>query len=469
MATKKSGGSRKNTPRGSNTARKTSKSNSSYTTSRQRQEALAKEARQDRAKRTWKTIGIAFLVLILLAVLGFAGFGIAYVVTDGFGGKVPTAVIMIEDDMYTESADGIAIYPGDEIRVQSLTGATEYDVRIEANAESGDFSFTVGAEPYTWHDLAGQDVTKGFTLTQTDLGFTVDYESFETIIAAVKGADVVIAEGADLSGDMFDLVITMGETEYRFGFGIGLPVSGIELDPDHIIINADKQPVEEPEEPSVGEEYSIGYDLLGGGSATINFKNGTEQFVNSGFAKTGDTVEFTFSDVTENYRVSRVTLQDYNTGSDIHDIVDENGDGTYTFVMPSQDVIVMVYVIPDESDEPAVYGYARDYIRCTVRAVKALEEAAKDRDNPTIGVPETDPDALAALNECKNELTQADEFYTLVQGDSDGIQDDQLAADYYAAYNAATAMTLQIEMGTYTKSSVAEIIADLGDIMERYQ
>ena len=115
MATKKSGGSRKNTPRGSNTARKTSKSNSSYTTSRQRQEALAKEARQDRAKRkrTWKTIGIAFLVLILLAVLGFAGFGIAYVVTDGFGGKVPTAVIMIEDDMYTASADGIAIYPGD--------------------------------------------------------------------------------------------------------------------------------------------------------------------------------------------------------------------------------------------------------------------------------------------------------------------------------------------------------------------
>ena len=130
MATKKSGGSRKNTPRGSNTARKTSKSNSSYTTSRQRQEALAKEARQDRAKRTWKTIkrtwktiGIAFLVLILLAVLGFAGFGIAYVVTDGFGGKVPTAVIMIEDDMYTASADGIAIYPGDE-RARSRTPGT---------------------------------------------------------------------------------------------------------------------------------------------------------------------------------------------------------------------------------------------------------------------------------------------------------------------------------------------------------
>ncbi len=383
MATKKSGGSRKNTPRGSNTARKTSGSNSSYTTSRQRQEALAKEARQDRAKRTWKTIGIAFLVLILLAVLGFAGFGIAYVVTDGFGGKVPTAVIMIEDDMYTESADGIALYPGDEIRVQSLTGATEYDVRIEANAESGDFSFTVGAEPYTWHDLAGQDVTKGFTLTQTDLGFTLDYESFETIIAAVKGADVVIAEGADLSGDMFDLVITMGETEYRFGFGIGLPVSGIELDPDHIIINADKQPVEEPEEPGEPETPPV------------------EE--------------------------------------------------------------------PDEPEEPAVNGNAREFIRCTVSAVKALEEAAKNRDNPTIGVPETDPDALAALNECKNELTQADELYTLVQGDSDGIQDDQLAADYYAAYNAVTAMTLQIEMGTYTKSSVAEIIADLGDIMERYQ
>lgn len=387
MATKKSGGSRKNTPSKSSTARKTTGSGS-YTTSRQRQEALAKEARQDRAKRTWKTIGIAFLVLILLAVLGFAGFGIAYVVTDGFGGKVPTAVIMIEDDMYTESADGIALYPGDEIRVQSLTGATEYDVRIEANAESGDFSFTVGAEPYTWHDLNGQDVTKGFTLTQTDLGFTVDYESFETIIAAVMGADVVIAEGADLSGDMFDLVITMGETEYRFGFGIGLPVSGIELDPDHIVINADKQPVEEPEEPETPP-------------------------------------------------------------------VEEPDDPE-----PEE---------PDDPEEPAVYGYARDYIRCTVRAVKALEEAAKDRDNPTIGVPETDPDALAALNECKNELTQADEYYTILKDYSDEILDDQLTADFLAAHNANMAMTLQITVGTYTNSSVAEIIADLGDIMERYQ
>lgn len=387
MATKKSGGSRKNTPRASSTARKPSKGSSSYTTSKQRQEALAKEARQDRAKRTWKTIGIAFLVLILLAVLGFAGFGIAYVVTDGFGGKVPTAVIMIKDDMYTESADGIALYPGDEVRVQSLTGATEYDVRIEANAESGDFSFTVGAEPYTWHDLAGQDVTKGFTLTQTGLGFTVDYESFETIIAAVKGADVAIAEDADLSGDMFDLVITMGETEYRFGFGIGLPVSGIELDPDHIVINADKQPVEEPEEPGEPETPPV-------------------------------------------------------------EEPDEPD--------------------PEEPEEPAVYGYARDYIRCTVRAVKALEEAAKDRDNPTIGVPETDPDALAALNECKNELALADDYYTLLQG-SDEIQDEQLTADCLAAYNATVAMTLQITMGTYTNSSVAEIIADLGDIMERYQ
>ena len=103
-----------------------------------------------------------------------------------------------------------------------------------------------------------------------------------------------------------------------------------------------------------------------------------------------------------------------------------------------------------------------------MRAVKALEEAAKDRDNPTIGVPETDPDALAALNECKNELALADDYYTLLQG-SDEIQDEQLTADCLAAYNATLAMTLQITMGTYTKSSVAEIIADLGDIMERYQ
>lgn len=225
------------TKKRSNTGRRSSTKNApARTASRQRQEALAKEARKDSAKRTWKTIGIAFLCLVLLAVLGFAGFGIAYVVTDGFGGRAPTAVIMIGDDMYTASADGLAIYPGDEIRVQSLTGSSQYDVRIEADAEHGDFAFTAGEEPYTWHDLAGRDVTQGFTLTQTDVGFTLEYESFEAIISAVLGTDVVIAEDADLTGDKFCMVVTLGETEYTFGFGIGLPVSGVELDPDHIIV-----------------------------------------------------------------------------------------------------------------------------------------------------------------------------------------------------------------------------------------
>ena len=227
MATKKS----------SNTGRRSgTKSTPARTTSKQRQAALAKEARQGNAKQTWKAIGIGLLCLVLLAVLAFAGFGIAYVVTDGFGGRAPTAVIMIGDDMYTASADGLAIYPGDEIRVQSLTGSSQYEVRIEADAEHGDFAFTAGAEPYTWHDLAGRDVTQGFTMTQTDVGFTLEYESFETIISAVLGTDVVIAEDADLTGDKFCMVVTLGETEYTFGFGIGLPVSGIELDPDHIIV-----------------------------------------------------------------------------------------------------------------------------------------------------------------------------------------------------------------------------------------
>lgn len=201
---------------------------------------LEKETRREKSRSIAKRIFVAVLIVVLVAILGFAGFGIAYFVTDGFGGKVPTAIVMIEDKIYTDSADGAEIYPGDEIRVQSLTGATEYVVKIEATAESGDFSFTVGAEPYTWHDLAGRDMTKGFMLEKTDTGFTVKYDSLSAIVGAVLGADIEIAEGADLTGDLFVLVITIDETEYRIGFGIGLPVTDIAVNPDHIVINADR-------------------------------------------------------------------------------------------------------------------------------------------------------------------------------------------------------------------------------------
>ena len=209
------------------------------------------KAKKEQRQKTARTVAIVLLIVLLLAILGFAGFGIAYLVTDGFGGKVPTAVIMIDDEVYSESTDGLTIYPGEEVRVQRLTGDAEYTMKIEGNASENNFAFTLGAEPYTWRDMDGEDMTAGFTIAKTGTGFTIDYESLPSIITAARGAEAVI-EDVNLDGDLFTLVITVSEREYRFGFGVGLPVSDIMLDSDQIIISGDG--VVSPDEPSEPEE-----------------------------------------------------------------------------------------------------------------------------------------------------------------------------------------------------------------------
>ena len=220
---------------------------------RQRQAELERQAQKERSARAWRTAGIVILSVLLLGILAAAGLGIAYLVTDGFGGKVPTAVVMIGDEMYTEDAEGLALYPGDEVRVQSLTGAAEYEYRIEAN-DGGDFAFTVGEEPYTWADLAGTDMTKGFTIQKTANGFTVDYESLQAIVSAALGSGTSIPDEADTSGDLFRLVITMGEKELHFGFAVGVPVEDVELDPDHVTMAGAEDPAELPDEEVPDEE-----------------------------------------------------------------------------------------------------------------------------------------------------------------------------------------------------------------------
>lgn len=224
------------------------KSKTTYRTSSSNRQ---RQAKKEKTARTWRTVGIVILSVLLLAILAAAGLGIAYLVTDGFGGKAPTTIVMVGDKIYTEDANGVTIYPGDEIRVQSLTGAEGYTFRIEANGEK-DFAFTVGEEPYSWKDLAGRDMTKGFTIEETENGFTIDYTDLNGVIAAVLGAEVTIGEDADTSGDPFVLIVTCGEKDLRLSFGVGLPVEGVEVDPDHVIISGAEDPAEQ-EEPAADE------------------------------------------------------------------------------------------------------------------------------------------------------------------------------------------------------------------------
>ena len=220
-------------------------------------------AKKEQRKKTARTVAIVLLVILMLAILGFAGFGIAYLVTDGFGGRMPMTVIVIDDEIYSQSAEDIEVYPGDEVRVQNLIGDTQYTMQIVGNASKNNFAFTLDGEPYTWRDMDGEDMTAGFTIIQTETGFTIDYTTVPSILTAALGGEVVISEDAETTGDLFILIITIGEEEYRFGFGVGSGVTEIVLDPDQIVIaNKDgalqpdapaDDPVEVPDEPEQPE------------------------------------------------------------------------------------------------------------------------------------------------------------------------------------------------------------------------
>lgn len=195
----------------------------------------AQREKKEKRGKVWKRLGAALLAIVAVIVIGFAGFGIAYLATDGFGGSIRTIVVTTGDSVYTDDAVGLTMVSGTQFRVRSMTSDDAYAVKIEARAGEEDFAFTVGQEPYRWRDVDGKDMTRGFDIRQTEDGFEVRYQSLQSVIERAFGTDAEIA-GTVPAGDLFVLVVAVGQSELRIGFHIDLSVTDVELDPDHIVI-----------------------------------------------------------------------------------------------------------------------------------------------------------------------------------------------------------------------------------------
>ena len=169
-----------------------------------------------------------FLAILLVIILVAAGIGAAYYFTGGFGGIGPTFSVTHAEKTYYREGEDLLLANKAEFEVTRAFW-DDYEITIETG--DADFDLTVGEEPYKWSQLEG-DYTKGFNVTKTDNGFTIEYETLQGILEAVHGA-VTIEE--DAVGDIFELVIKCAKNEIRIGFGVYLPVSGITLSPDNII------------------------------------------------------------------------------------------------------------------------------------------------------------------------------------------------------------------------------------------
>ena len=142
-----------------------------------------------------KRAALIVLVVILIAALLGGGIYAAWRFTDGFktfpwqtqqpeedaGNNSGTNPGVITGNYYVES-DGMKYGDGGVMRLASgsafAVGAGfggGYSVKFTARKIASDFSFTLGAEPYQWNNVAGDDFTEGFTITKTGTGFTVEF------------------------------------------------------------------------------------------------------------------------------------------------------------------------------------------------------------------------------------------------------------------------------------------------------
>ena len=255
-----------------------------------------------------KRIALITLVVILIAALAGGGIYAAWHFTDGFktfpwqtqqpeedtGKDTGTNPGVITGNYYIES-DGMKYGDGGVARLISGSDFTVgagfgsgYSVKFTARKIASDFSFTLGAEPYTWNNVAGDDFTDGFTITKTGTGFTVEFGTLREIVSAVKGNEVTIPEGEKTSvPDKFTMEVTAANGQ-GISLNFTLSALGIELNPDGIIFgNETEMPDEEEpgtEETPLSEEAKAfisyveeGLSISGDFQGVVTFLNNADE------------------------------------------------------------------------------------------------------------------------------------------------------------------------------------------------
>lgn len=177
-------------------------------------------------------IKVILLILLVLIIIVAAVFGIYYL-SGGFGGRYSTFVVQINGKPVISNSS-VSLPSGSEIKV---TGFSDYSLEVVAAEPQEDFEITVGEDTLLYSDLAGEDMTAGFTFTESEDGaITINYGSIDTILTAALGEEVTASDEAD--SELFTLVITSGNSSLSLNFVLaGFDnVYDIITDPDHIII-----------------------------------------------------------------------------------------------------------------------------------------------------------------------------------------------------------------------------------------
>ena len=290
-----------------------------------------------------KVVAGLFVLIIIVVVIGIALY---------FGLREQGLTYYVEyasKRYYVNSAcDGLFLYTKDTnvFSVKSLTGGkVDFDVKITSNADNnirfvynGEFhySYTDGGKRDDYSDVFGlQADTDGFTITIPQ-NMTV-----KTAIKTKFGGDITFLDELADNTAYFVITVTVDKKSVELPFTYGEGVASITLDPPHIIFGGDTVMVDEPvgDNKPVEKKYFISYETLSMGcSDKITFNCQST-------AVKGELVVFTIGYDDPKGNISRVVVIASDSGEDLFEI--DETDGIYTFKMPAQDIVVMVYLVAD--------------------------------------------------------------------------------------------------------------------------
>lgn len=196
---------------------------------------------QAKGKTAAKIIGI-ILVLLLLAGL----VAIIYKFTNGFNEDFKTFYVEYGGEQILTTESEMHLTSGNthrfEVKYTFDTENTEpkgYNVKVVPNAQR-DFDFTVDGERYLYSKQG--DMTAAFGLKKSDTYFELvipeDFSLEYALQSCYPGKEVVVPEeAADANAYPYMLVISSynDSVVYHIALSVGAEVTGVTLDPDHII------------------------------------------------------------------------------------------------------------------------------------------------------------------------------------------------------------------------------------------
>ncbi len=99
--------------------------------------------------------------------------------------------------------------------VFTVSGEEDYTVKITAAKQKGDFSFFLWEEVVPYSDVAGKDVTNGFTVTKKADTFTLSYVSLADVLK--RSYNLPVTFYSEASAD-FILTVSSGEKTLNVTF-----------------------------------------------------------------------------------------------------------------------------------------------------------------------------------------------------------------------------------------------------------